>query len=445
MALDWSQPPMECIEESAPRPPRKTCPNLTRVKNPSSDFPSNMSSSEKKMWTTTYSRDMAVCRAQEILRREKEKPGSFSAATIEFAWMRVDAIRDDLLKRKSVSKASVESQMPQTLLVGALLQESFMANLGIAFDGGNYSCGLGQLNPAEWCTWMESLSLDEQKNAGWPSALIAQWKSTHSNKEFCSNALNLSMMEGFYKRAVKKLNGLPEYRLNKTHFQGISETEIKSEFPAADADTQKARYASLKAFIDNCNSVEFAIRGKAKTIARIFEKNIPQRLKDSQRYINGKTFARDCAYTWKSNYYPAHPGWLMAIAIYNMGPRVVELLRHYEDWNENEFQNSDFWLNATPQDLVDMIYWSGKYNSQSDLIEYTGANGATKTIAWYRQCINQRHISNTISGVTQRGSVLVAAQNKGSCPQSVFDSNGALIQSKVPAARQQSSGRREVD
>lgn len=59
-AVDWSQPPLECIEETVPRPPRKRCPDLTKIKNPSFDFPETMSEADKKLWTTTYAKDLRI-------------------------------------------------------------------------------------------------------------------------------------------------------------------------------------------------------------------------------------------------------------------------------------------------------------------------------------------------------------------------------------------------
>lgn len=443
-SFDWSQPPVECIEETVPRPPRKKCPDLSKVVNPSFDFPADMTVEEKNLWTTTYAKDLRICRSQEIVRRGNADPTSVSPVVYQYAWMRTISIKDDLLKRRTVSKASVESKIPQSLLAGALLQESYFANLGIVNDGGNYSCGLGQLNAQEWCTWMESLSATEQRTAGWPTKNITLWKKSHPGKNFCSSTyLPLSLMQGFYKRAVTKLNGLPEYRLEKKHFQGFSSQEIMAEFPAADGETQITRYSVLKAFIDNCNNVDFAIRGKAKNLATLFETYVPKRLKESQKYEPGDTFQRKCLYTWKSPYYPAHPGWLLAIGIYNTGPRAAEMIRHYEQWDMNEYHNSDTWEYSTPQDLVDTLYWAGRYNSVNDLIEYEAPNGTSRTIPWYRQCITQRHVSRVLANITLPTYKLVQEWSPSGCPQSTFDPYGNLIQSRVPADRRVSSGVRD--
>jgi hypothetical protein len=174
---------------------------------------------------------------------------------------------------------------------------------------------------------MESLPQSEQTKAGWPVKAMSLWKKSHPGKNFCTSTyLSLNLMQGWYKRAVAKLNGLPEYRLEKKHFQGFAASEIMKEFPAADGETQSARYNALKAFINNCNNVDFAIRGKARTLANLFEAYVSKRSKESQMYKSGETYERNCAYTWKSPYHPAHPGWLLAIGIYNTGPRAVEMI-----------------------------------------------------------------------------------------------------------------------
>ncbi len=442
-SFDWSQPPMECIEETVPRPSRKKCPDLSQVVNPSFDFPANMTESEKKLWTTTYAKDLKICRANEIVRREDATAGSVTPVVYQYAWMRKISVQDALLKRKTVSKASAEFKIPQTLLAGALLQESYFANLGIVNDGGNYSCGLGQLNPLEWCSWMESLPASDRAKAGWPNQKMALWKKSHPGKNFCTTTyLPLSLMQGYYKRAVAKLGALPEYRLEKKHFQGFKSQDIIAEFPVANGETQSLRYAALTAFINNCNNVDLAIRGKAKTLADLFNAYVPQHLKESQVYERGETYKRQCSYTWKSPYYPAHPGWLLAIAIYNTGPRAADMIRHYEQWSLAEYNASEYWETSTPQDLVDTLYWAGRYNPQNDLIEYRAPGSTLRTIPWSRQCITQRHVSRTLANATLPGFSLAKEWSPTGCPSSIFDSNGNLVESKVPQDRRASSGQR---
>src|SRR5690606_1495929 len=99
----------------------------------------------------------------------------------------------------AVYEASLAYDIPVQTLIGGLYQESLFSELGIASDGGNYSCGIGQANLLEWCGWASEQSEDLRQKLSWPNVRCSE--------------LSLSLVKPFYQIALKKLKGEPEYKL----------------------------------------------------------------------------------------------------------------------------------------------------------------------------------------------------------------------------------------
>jgi hypothetical protein len=441
-AIDWAQPPVACVEEATHQEATFPCLDLTQVANPGLDFPPELTPEEKALWEGERHMALSLCRARETLRRERLAPGSMSAGSVELSWMRVLSVEGASEKIDSIYATADRHGMPPQLLLGALTQESMMSNLGIAADGGNYSCGIGQLNLREWCRWAESETHDTQDAIAWPRARIAAWKKSHGASSVCTESLAPpTLLKPFYEIGLARLGALPSYRLLEEHVSGIAQAEVEGGFPAGDAETQALRYLMANSFANRCSRHEFGIPGKATELAYLYKAYVPKALKARETYAPGERYARSCLKQPASRLYPLHSGWLLAITIYNAGPRARDILAHYRGIAKDQLELPETWAGLTPLSLVEALYWGGRYNPANDKIESVSLSGSTVSMDWRRQCILQRHATRVVKWVSLPGDAIIAPiEGSAGCKASLFNPDGTLLQSGVPLDRQQSKG-----
>lgn len=434
-AVDWAQPPVVCVEDAVPALPEKACLDLTGVADPRKDFPANLPAAEIQYWKSK-NRALSYCRGKEVLRREALKPGTFSSGVIEVSWMQVAGADHSDDKVNAVYEASRTNKIPVQVLTGALYQESMFVDLGIAEDGGNYSCGVGQVNVQEWCNWANGVPAARKTQIGWPA-----------NGVSCS-LLPSTLIKPFYDIAKTKLNGLPEYRLEKSHFAGIGYDAVVGGFPAGDSSEQKLRFQAARSFIDNCSSSLNGVAAKANELASLYRMFIPAGMKARETYAAGDGFKRVCKQKGFEGQYPLHNGWLLAVGSYNAGPRAVDSLAYYNRWGVKDLADAKTFLNFSVVQMVEDLYWAGKYNAKDDRIHInTISSGADASWLWTKPCILQRHIARVVQHVTQPGAPTIVDTLEGSagCAKSVFDpQTGELIKSGVPLKRQQSAGQKPL-
>ncbi len=256
--------------------------------------------------------------------------------------------------------------------------------------------------------------------------------------------LQLSFVKPFYDIAKSRLNGLPEYRLMPSHFQNISYNDVVGQFPPASEAVQKIRYQATRAFIDNCAEPQKAITAKAHEIADLFKRYVPAGMKQNERYAAGDGLKRKCQDTGHGEYYPLHAGWLIAVGSYNAGPQAVDALAHYQMWDRAAVGDLATFRDFTPANMVESLYWAGKWDPQDDKIHFSLLNGREFSWPWFRACVLQRHIARVSEHVTAYGqkSALSSMEDKfGTCMRSQIDpGSGKVIKTGVPSHRQTSSG-----
>jgi hypothetical protein len=426
-AIDWAQPPVACVEELLPEKPDRPCLDLSQVKDPQKDWP-ELSEEELRYWKSRK-RPIQYCRAEEIFRREKLAPGSFSGAVLEVSWMQLKAVENRETKVSAVYAASRKHGVPAQVLVGAFYQESIYAELGIAADGDNYSCGVGQVNILEWCRWANAQSAAKKTEMNWPSAVD------------CAS-LSTSLVKPFYEIAKTRLAGEKEYKLNKSHFANIRLEEVN--FPAAPPAVQRLRFQSVTSFVQNCSDAQNGIAAKAHELAAIYRQFVPAGLKARENYREGESFQRSCREQGAVKQYPLHMGWLLAVGAYNAGPRAVDAFAYYHGWSREEMKSPATFSASTPLDMVEAFYWGGKYQRETDKIHFTTLSGAESSWNWFKPCVLQRHIARVAQHATLPGvpSYIDTLEGAEKCAKSTYDSEGRLIKSGVPLLRQQSSGKR---
>jgi hypothetical protein len=422
--IAWDNPPVMCPEEMFAKGLK--CPDFSGVEEIYSDFPDAFSKADILEWRNNKAADLKLCRNKEVLRRETLKTGSYSPATIENAWMIVDGGNNVEDKLKAVEAASKKYEIPPHILIGAMKQESLMASLGISPDGGNFSCGMSQLNIQEWCQAMNGLTKAEKDSFGWPSDI-----------ECDSDALPTNIVKPFYDIAVKNLGTRPSYQLTAADFKGITSEQVVAGFPSANKSLQDKRFQAITSFVNNCQNIPLSVNFKAKTLRGLYDGFVPSKLKEQELYAPGKTFNRACRSPYTSKFYPLNTGWLLAVAMYNAGPQQAKVVENYYQ------AKSDALPAMNPLDLIEALHWSGKWKAGSDMLVFTdmdsdkaGKKGWFKkndpsefTQSWFKSCIVQRHVARVIQHVTLPAESIAKSLEVGGCTAT-----------GVPEYRQSSTG-----
>ena len=131
----------------------------------------------------------------------------------------------------------------------------------------------------------------------------------------------------------------------------------------------------------------------------------------------------------------------MAVAAYNAGPRSFDAIAHFNRWTKADMNDGKTIQNFNPTDIVNSLYWAGKYNAENDLIEFNGLNGSLKSWTWFKGCVAQRHIARVMQHVTLLPEFFVdSLEGAFPCARSKFGPNGELLETAVPVFRQKSSG-----
>lgn len=397
----WENPAIQCPEKILPE--GHACPDLSRVRNLWDEFPSEMRDEEISEWKNNRAPDLKLCRYQEMMRREAERAGSFTPIQIQIGWMVTKGGINPQGKLKSVVSASQKFGIPPHILIGAITQESLLASLGISPDGGNYSCGIAQLNISEWCQGMQTLTQAEKDALKWPAIS-------------CSSVVS-AQVAPFYFIAVKKLGKRPEYQIDASDFSGITSTDVKLP------DTT---FKAVNSFINNCQNDELSIRFKAANLRNLFVNFIPAAMRSREQYPAEATRPSSCRINNTTSYYPLHTGWLLAVAAYNAGPRVAGLVEHYYQVRNGTLPE------MTPKDLVEALHWGGKVKAGTSQVVFTGQNGKTLTQSWYKSCVVQRHVARVVQHVTMPGQTVLKSLEQVPC------ANG-----EVPEYRKKTSGIKE--
>lgn len=413
-AIDWKNPPVMCPEEILPK--GLNCPDFTKVVDVYNDYPGSFSSEDIKDWKTNKAADLRLCRNKEVLRREALKAGTYSPATVENAWMVVNGGENVQEKLEAVKSASVKYEIPPQVLMGAMRQESLLSSLGVSPDGGNYSCGMSQLNIQEWCTAMNKLSDAEKINLGWPTSISCE-----------DDVLPTDIVKPFYDIAIKKIGDRPTYQLKAEDFSGITQNQVDGSFPRASSDIQNKRFMAVSSFVNHCQDIGLSVDFKAKTLRSLFMNFVPKELREKNLYNESETFTRACSEPYALKSYPLHTGWLLAVAMYNAGPRQRDLVDYYFKIKNNNYPE------LTPLDLIEALHWGGKAKKHSDIIEFKNQDGDKLQQTWFKSCIVQRHVAKVIQHVTLPAESIAKSLEEGGCRPN----------ENVPDYRKKSSGVKE--
>ena len=397
-ATDWSQPPLLCVEDIVPAVPKVACPDLTTVENPSKDDPI-LPEAELKWWKDQKF-SLGYCRSMEIIRREKLAPGSMTPGAVQISYLRTRAVQDHDAKVAAVYNAAEQYGVPPHILTGALMQESIFANLGVSDDGGNFSCGIGQINLPEWCSWAEAQTPEQKRQMGWPVGGVN-----------CSTQASRDLVQPFFEIGISRLNGLPQYRLEPTHTQNIPFESVQSKWADVPYTERLIRYQTASSFLNNCGIPARAMQAKAFVLRRNYNAYIPKGLREHETYAPGQKFGLKCMRPLNSTVYPVQTAWVMTVGTYNAGGRLKDMMASTQKWDlaavtdRNTFAtfNPDYREvpGFTVQDLVASVFKVGKYDPAVAKMRFTAINGTDLIMPWFKLCVVQRHMARIVQHVSR--------------------------------------------
>lgn len=392
--VDWSQPPLACIENLIPSVPDRPCPDLSQVIEITKDITKEINLAnpdDDAFWKNPANKKaLNYCRSEEILRRNEQAPGSVTAGSVQISWMRMTAMQGAQQKLAAIMAGSSKYKIPAYVLLGALIQESLLSDLGISDDGGNFSCGAGQINVLEWCRWANKQSPERKNQMAWPLDVR------------CEN-LQTEWVRPFQQIALQKMQNLPSYRLNKEYFKDITFADVEAKLGGASLKDKKRNFSTLQSFINNCGNATYGIEAKAHELSLLFKNNVPRGLREREIYPPGQSFQQNCQYKDQSGYYPLHTGWLLAVGAYNAGPKSTEVFPYYYGLNKQDADSAEKMSTMDPRRLVEGLYFGGKYNAATDRYEYMTLAGAPASNLAFKQCVLHQHVVRIVQHVTRSG------------------------------------------
>lgn len=394
----WENPAVLCPEEILPQ--GLTCLDFSKVKDPLTQFPEEATSAEILDWKNNKAADLRLCRNQEIIHREELNPGTFGEGTLEVAWMIVDGAKNISEKLEAIEAATKSTGIPAQILIGALKQESGLSSIGLSPDGGNFSCGMAQLNIQEWCQTMNRLPKDKRIALGWPSISCDE------------EVLPTNIVKPLYDIAIKNAGNRPSYLLTSDDFKNITYDDVKDHTFFNLFSTSKMNHNSFKAaasFAKNCQNSYLSIISKAQTLKSLFDNFVPKSLREAELYSEGQTFPRICKNAYSSKAYPLHTGWLLAVGMYNAGPLQAKLIAHYYQVKDNKFPA------INPLGLIEALHWGGKWKEGTDNVVFADQSGKMLAQKWFKSCIVQRHVARVIQHVTLPAESIAKSLDREGC------------------------------
>ncbi len=317
---------------------------------------------------------------EQVLKKNNGVPDE-SDANYQSDWLLLKGAENARSKIDTIYQAANRQRMPVQVLVGALLQESSMVDLGISEDYGNWSCGIGQLNLIEWCTWAKNETPEMKKSIQWPSDVVAQYEKENPGQDICggdfiraahvkpfhdiglrnlrSDGINHSesfllgehIIQGgsvSYPTVARELHSITLKKMKCSHRHREDDECLKIKTSTNERTAQFLRYLLTKNFAENCSSHKNMIQAKAFTLKQLFDA-MPTDIKISQKYKSGNTFNRACLQKNITDSVPLHVGWLLSDAVYNAGQEIIPGIYNYK------IKNKLSWDAMTPSHLAKAI------------------------------------------------------------------------------------------
>jgi hypothetical protein len=271
-----------------------------------------------------------------------EDVSQYFKGAIQGAKNPLDANKDLEEKVDIIYDAANDRLMPPLFLLSVIMIENNFVNDGLSYDGGNYSCGLTQINAFEYCMWAQTLDPEEAQSIDWPVTEI----SKVSSNDICSSdvvhkPVELMMREIRKSKSVSKMNRVDLQLVAKVPYE-----KIKANMEG-DEDLKFARYKAAVSFLKHCQDPKFAIPALAEVLLQLHN-DLPSEIKNTSFYQPNEKPREGCRRSVTTPYYPISTSWLIAGAVFNAGDTIIPGLEKYK---------SKPWSEMQPNDLADLMHF----------------------------------------------------------------------------------------
>jgi hypothetical protein len=302
----WKQPPVGCVEELYPK----------------------LIDAEKCTDQSTLDEvTKAACKLRNDVADEIAHPG---VQVPNWTWLTLHEYIDRDEKIKIIYDAAEKYGMSPQFLYGVVNLEAMLTDQGVIRDGGNYSCGTGSLNIAQYCAWISAEPAEVQARLEWPTGILCDENTLPA--EIVGTVFE-SM--DFTKSVTKVSNeGYDDWQIemHAAEADAVSEGTVRKNLDAfltsQGLDPDERQYAAIRSYTRHCSDPHNAIPGIAHTLRNLFEKHVPKKLRKQEIYSGKESFNRSCARPYLSKFYPVHAGWLLAYGAHNRGEEVADDLTH---------------------------------------------------------------------------------------------------------------------
>jgi hypothetical protein len=370
--VDWQQPGIGCIEDLYLHrlKPSEKCADLQTTSINAQDLSADAH---------------GICSAREVIRRETLKPGSQPKDLSLFAWLMLHSLIDREEKIQAIYNAAENTGMPPQFLYGILELESKITDLGITVDSENYSCGTGSLNLTQWCEWMTKQDEITQRVLGWPA-------HTPCDDRHVAASLVGSVFHQVFDENTPWITQMDSSRYAKVDDRVIL-AELKKLHPQSSYVLRKKQLSAIRSFTNHCFMPGYSIPATAFSIKKIYDELIPEYLKVQQRFLPGQAAPISCLRSYRSEYFPMHPGWMLAYAAHNMGDEAVDIFDYYfrEERQKNPMRT------FTAQDVIDGLFWGGKLSTidgKQYITHYQNSSREPQSIDFFWPCIAHSNVFN---------------------------------------------------
>jgi hypothetical protein len=284
--MDWSQPPALCPEE--------VIPGLENMKRVGEKYLANPLSLK-------------------------------SGDEFEDSYINVKAPEDISDKISTIYESANYYEMPVSVLLGSLAQESSFADDSLGRDGGNYACGIAQLNVVEWCLWGRSLNEEQASALQFPKSDMEKYDKENPHGDFCnSDYMDPKLVEPFMNILINKFKVSSPNQMPMENYKKLSFQSMKGNLSGKTEDIQKLQYDVSQSFFGHCAEHRVSIPALAYILNDLYKNYVPTELKSTERYSAGEHFYKSCKTEIKSNAYPFNTGWVLTDVMFNCGEKIVQ-------------------------------------------------------------------------------------------------------------------------
>lgn len=265
---------------------------------------------------------------------------------------------DALWIQNEIYAVSQQYGVPSDVLFSAIYQESDFDHYGVNLDYGNYSCGVAQINISGWCQTIANDPKYAQKY-NWPGHIKCD----------SLDDLNQKIMAPFL-TAIQASRPMTKSGTEPADYLKLPPQQMIAQMPGGNYESKRLYYDAAMSFGAHCSDIQIGIVAMAKSLREVNHDYVPAELK---------------------RVHP-HTAWVIADAIYNIGPVLVTLLQNAK--------GPGVWKTLDPQKVVDILssYYAKRPANATLDTTFTAhsEDDGDQQVKYFMTCVNQRHIEHIL-------------------------------------------------